>query len=196
MMGELPCLTHQQVADLVFLQMRPDVFRRIEFRSVCGQSLDGDAAFGGCHVLRDQLGAMNRSTVPDDHHWLASVALKHFEEIHHLGRLDGSGVNAEKNPPQADGTDYRQAFPTERFPDDRSLTTGCPRPHPVGLGAYPRLVDENDQTPFTAGFFLMAGHLWRFQWRIFSSSRSMARRDGRWQLKPMAASTLLTWPGW
>lgn len=191
-MGELPRLSHQEVANLVFLQVRPDVFRRIEFRSVCGQSFDGDAAFGGCHVLSDQFGAVNRCAIPNDHHWLASVTLKHFEEIHHLGRLDGSRVNAEKNPPQADGTDYRQAFPTERFPEDRSLATRRPRTHTVGLGAYPRLVDENDQTPFAAGFFLMAGHLCRFQWRIFSSSRSMARRDGRWQLNPMAESTLLT----
>jgi hypothetical protein len=39
------------------------IFRRIEFRGVCGQSFDRDAACGGCHVLRDQLGVMNRSTV-------------------------------------------------------------------------------------------------------------------------------------
>lgn len=178
-MGELPRLSHQQVANLVFLQVRPDVFRRIEFRSVCGQSLDGDPTFGGCHVLRDQFGAVNRRAIPDDHDWLAGVALKHFEEIHHLRRLDSSGVNAEKDPPQADATDYRQALPTKRFPNDRSLATRCPCAHTMGLGAYPRLVDKNDQTPFAAGFFLMAGHLCRFQWRIFSSSRSMARRDGR-----------------
>ena len=74
MMGELPRLSHQQVANLVFLQVRPDVFRRIEFRSVCGQSFDGNVTFGGCHVLHHQLGAMNRRTIPDDQHWLANVA--------------------------------------------------------------------------------------------------------------------------
>lgn len=60
-MGELPRLSHQQVANLVFLQVLPDVFRRIEFRSVSGQSFDGDAVFSGCHVLRDQFGAVNRA---------------------------------------------------------------------------------------------------------------------------------------
>ncbi len=75
MMGELPSLADQQVANLVLLQVRPDVFRRIEFRGVCGQSFDGDTASNASHVLRDQLGAMNRRTVRDDHLGLANVAM-------------------------------------------------------------------------------------------------------------------------
>ncbi len=75
MIGELPSLAYQQVADLVFLQVCPNVFRRIELRGLCGQSFDGDTAFGGCHVLRDQLGAMNRRTFPDDHDELANVTM-------------------------------------------------------------------------------------------------------------------------
>lgn len=120
---------------------------------------------------------------------------EHLEEVDYLRAFDRAGVNTKEDAPQADCPDDRKALPAEGFVEHRGLAAWCPGPHAVRLGADSSLVDKGDQTPFAEGFFLSAGHLWRFHFRIFSSSRSMARRVGRWQLKPIAESTLPTWPG-
>lgn len=98
--GGLPSLSRA----LSCFQDRAQGFRRLTVRGVFRQ------VFHFMRIVKQieqmslslPVGAVNRRATPDDHHWLASVALKHSEEIHHLGRLDGSGVNAEKDPPQAD----------------------------------------------------------------------------------------------
>ena len=45
------------------------------------------------------------------------------------------------------------------------------------------LVDEDDRAALLAGFFLMAGHFFRFQSRICDSLRSRALPVGRWGLQ-------------
>jgi hypothetical protein len=54
----------------------------------------------------------------------------------------------------------------------------------MGSGAQPAFVNKDNGAAFLAGFFFSAGQVERFQPAIFFSFRSMARRVGRWQLKP------------
>lgn len=172
-MGELPCFTRQNIAALMFFQMRPDVSCRIQFWGIGRQAFDGCPTLSRGNVLDNRLGAMGRSAIPNDQHRLVCMALQDFEEIDHLRRLDCSGMNAQRDPPQADGSDHRKALPSKCFTYDRSLAPGSPRPDPERLGAHSGFVDENDQTPFALGF-LMAGHLWRFLWLMFTSSPESA----------------------
>jgi hypothetical protein len=50
--------------------------------------------------------------------------------------------------------------------------------------AQPTFVDEDDGAPLAERFFLSRGQRTRFQYRMASSSRSIARPVGRWQLQP------------
>ena len=159
MMRELPGFTHQEISYLMFLQMGPNVFSWIEFWCISWQAFDDDPSASGDDVFGHQLGPVNRGAIPNHHKWLSRMAFQHLQEIDHLRCLDRSWMNTEENPPQADCANHREAFPAESFAKDRCLAPGCPRPHAMGPGAHSSFVDENDQTPFAAGFFLMAGHL-------------------------------------
>src|SRR5262252_2085919 len=68
----------------------------------------------------------------------------------------------------------RNGFPIEVVLEHRSLTTRRPGATPVGSLAQPAFVDEDDRTPFFFGFFLMVGHVLRFQYSMASSLRSRA----------------------
>ena len=84
--------------------------------------------------------------------------------VHFEGRIFGSGAN-EGN---VAGLDVREEGVLLRFVETVDF------------------VDEDDGSALFAGFFFIAGHSTRFQRRILGSSRSIARRSGRWQLNPLS----------
>lgn len=75
-------------------------------------------------------------------------------------------------------------IPIEMKLDDWGLPFEAPGAYSRGTLADTRLVDEDDQAPFSLGFFLSVGQVRRFQARTASSSRSIARLSGFWGLKP------------
>jgi hypothetical protein len=78
--------------------------------------------------------------------------------------------------------------PVEVKLNDGRLSFGCPGPHSGGAFTDSRLVDKDDQSAFSLGFFLRAGQVLRFHERTASSLRSMARFSGFCGLKPIAPS--------
>ena len=117
------------------------------------------------------------------------------EEVHHLRRLDGAGVEAEVKVPRRQPGGHRKRLPVEVVLQHRSLAARRPGAHPVRALAQSTFVDENDDAPFPAGFFLMAGHTFFFQCWISAWLRSRARPVGRCGLQPRAISSFQTWPG-
>ena len=70
----------------------------------------------------------------------------------------------------------------------RGLPARSPSAHPGRASAQSAFVDKDDGSPLLPGLFFKAGQSTRCQRRMAFSSRSTARRSGRWQLKPLAPS--------
>ena len=110
------------------------------------------------------------------------------QKLDDLEALDTAGMNLEIESPERQAPDDRKAFPVEGLVQHWSLPTGRPSACPRGAGAQPALVDKDDGSSLLPGLFFNAGQSVRCQRRIAFSSRSTARRSGRWQLKPLAPS--------
>jgi len=174
------------------LEVAPEVFHRIEFWSVGWQPLDDHSSTGAGKILGDQPAAVDRRPIPDDQKLPRDMTLQVFEELHDLGALDGALVDLKQAAPQSQCPNDREALPIEGLLKHGGLAHWRPGPGPGGARAQARLVNENDGAPLVPGFFLMFGHCTRFQCEIFFSLRSIARRVGRWQLKPSAPSNFHT----
>lgn len=174
------------------LEVAPEVFHRIEFWSVGWQPFDGHSSTGAGNILSNQPAAVDRRPIPDDQKLPWDVTLQVFEELHDLGALDGALVDLKQTTPQSERPNDREALPIEGLLKHRSLTHWRPGPGPGGARAQALLVNVNDGATLAAGFFFMFGHSTRFQREIFFSLRSIARRAGRWQLKPSAPSNFQT----
>ena len=117
------------------------------------------------------------------------------QKLDDLEALDTAGMNLEIESPEGQAPDDRKAFPVERLRQHRSFAAGRPSAGPRGAGAQPAFVNKDDGSPLLPGLFFNAGHSVRCQRRMAFSSRSTARRSGRWQLKPLAPSQRQTCPG-
>lgn len=105
-----------------------------------------------------------------------------------LEAFDTAGMDLEIEPPERQAANDRKAFPVEGLVQHRGLPPWRPCACPRGAGAQPAFVDKDDGSPLLPGLFFKAGQSVRCQRRIAFSSRSTARRSGRWQLKPLAPS--------
>ena len=172
--------------------MPPHILDRIEFGRVSRQPFDHEATFGGGHIVFDQHTPVDRCAIPDDQHFPMNMTLKMAQKLDDLEALDAPGMNLEVEPPQGQAPDDRKAFPVKGLMQYRGIASGGPSACPRGAGAQPALVDKDDDSPFLPGLFFNAGHSVRCQRRMAFSSRSTARRSGRWQLKPLAPSNRQT----
>ena len=184
-----------QVGNLMSLEMPPHILHRIEFGRVSRQPFNHDAPLGGRHIVFDQHAAVNRCAIPDEQHFSANVSLEVLEKLDDLEAFDAAGVNLEIKSPEGQAPDDRKAFPVERLVQHRSLAPRRPSSCPRWASAQSAFVDKDDGAPLLAGLFFNAGHSVRCQRRMALSSRSTARRSGRWQLKPLAPSNRQTCPG-
>ena len=131
---------------------------------------------------------MDRRAVPNDQHFTGNVSLEMAQKFDDLKAFDAAGVNLEIEPPERQGADDRKAFPVEGLVQHRGLPAWSPSACPCGAGAQPAFVDKDDGSSLLPRLFFKAGHPVRDQCRIALSLRSIARRSGRWQLKPLAPS--------
>src|SRR5580658_885543 len=87
-------------------------------------------------------------------------------------------------------------LPVEVVLEHRRLAAWRPGTTPVRALAQSAFVDEDDRAPFFSGFFLISGHVFRFQWPMASSSRSSARPVGRCGLQFSCRNSFQTCPAW
>jgi len=193
--AEFPGLGRNQVGNLVSFEMTPHIFDWIEFGRIGRQSLAQQAPSRRGDVVFDQQAPMNRRAIPEDQDSPGNMPLEVPEKRDHLQAFDAAGMDLEIESPKYQAANDRKTFPVEGFVEDRGLSTRGPSARPRGAGAQSAFVDEDDGAPLLAGFFFKAGQVVRFHWRIAFSSRSTARRSGRWQLKPLAPSKRQTCPG-
>lgn len=114
------------------------------------------------------------------------MSLEGLEEFDKLLLLDTALVQAEQTVAWGQPGNDRDVRPVEVKLDGGCLAFGRPGAYPRGAFADARLVDKNDQSSFSLGFFLSAGQVLRLQRCTAFSSRSIARLSGFCGLKPSA----------
>ena len=192
---EFPGLGGDQIGNLMCLEVPPHILDGIKFWSIGWQSLDLNASPGGGNVVLDQEAAMNGGAIPENQQLSGNVPLEVFQEFNHLKAFDAAGMDLKEESPKGQGADDRKAFPVERLVKHRSLSPWCPGAGPGRAGAQSAFVNKDKGSSLPARLFFNAGQTASFQRRIALSSRSTARRSGRWQLKPLAPSNRHTCPG-
>ena len=193
--SKFPSFVGDQVANLMGFEMPPDVFDRVKFRCIGGQALDLYSPPGGGDIILYQDTAVNGRPIPEQEYFAGKVPLEVSQKVDDLRAFDAAGVNLEIEPPKGQATNDREAFPIKGLLEDGCLSARSPGANPRRTGTQPAFVDKDDGSPLLTGFFLMAGHSTRRHFRMACSSRSTARRSGRWQLKPLAPSNRHTCPG-
>ena len=173
-------------------EMPPHILDRIEFGCVSRQPFDQKAALGRGHIVFDQEAPVDRCAIPDDQYFSGNVALEMAQKLDGLETFDAAGMDLEIEPPEGQATDDRKAFPVEGLVQHRGLPAQGPSACPRWASAQSAFVDKDDGSLLLSGLFFKAGQSVRCQRRIAFSSRSTARRSGRWQLKPLAPSNRQT----
>jgi len=168
--------------------MPPHILDRIKFGCVSGQPLDDEAAPRGRHIVFDQHAPVDGSTIPDDQQFPRQVPLEVFQKIHHLETFEAARMDLEIKAPQGQAADDRKTFPIEGLLQHRSLPAWRPSACTRWARAQSAFVDKDNGSALLPGLFFKAGQSTRCQRRMAFSSRSTARRSGRWQLKPLAPS--------
>ena len=185
---EFPSLRRNQVGNLMGFEMPPHIFDRIEFGRVSWQPFDPEATFSGGHIVFDQHAPVDWCAIPNDQYFTGEMALEMAQKLDDLEALDAAGMNLEIEPPERQATDDGKAFPVKSLMQHRGFSTRSPSACPRWARAQSAFVNKDDGSPLLLRLFFNAGHSVRCQRRIAFSSRSTARRSGRWQLKPLAPS--------
>lgn len=92
-------------------------------------------------------------------------------------------------------SDRRKLFPVEVLDQDGRFPLRSPSSTHGGLLRKAAFVQESYKSTQFFCFFLIRGHFCRIQRRMSTSSLSLARRAGRWQLHPNPANNFHTCPG-
>ena len=173
-----------EIGQLALLHVAPDVFNRIEFWCVRGQSFQDQVAVERFDVVLDEATAMRRQAIPDDQQLAANLLDKSLQEFDELRAADRAGMQPEIEVPETDAGDDRQLLPVEAVLQDWGLPLGRPGLDPGGSLAQSAFVDEDDGASFATGLFFNAGQRLVRHCLIAASSRWMARPAGRWLEKP------------
>src|ERR1035437_1608029 len=184
------------VGQRMTLEPCPKVFDRIQIGRVRGQEGDLYMPVERIQILAHQEAAMRPQAIPHHQQRLAQVRFERLQERDDFFLLDTALVQPEQAVGASKTSDDRDMIPIEVKLDNRRLALGCPGTNPRRAFADSRLVDEDDQTTFSLGFFLSPGQVRRFQWCTASSLRSIARFSGVCALKPKAPKIrqICVWP--
>lgn len=186
--AQFPRLGRDEVGYFMGFEVAPHIFDRVEFGRIGGQPLNLDATLGGGDEVLDEQASVNRCAIPDNQQLSGNVLPEVLEEFDDLRAFDAPSMNLEVEPPQRQAANDREAFPIKGFVQDGRFSARSPSANPCGPGAQSAFVDKDNGSPLLAGLFFKAGHSTRCHLRMAFSSRSTARRSGRWQLKPLAPS--------
>lgn len=172
------------------IQMIPQGFHGIEFGGVGGQPYGGKPGAVLLQSLLDTSAPVSREPVPHQDHALAAMTPERMEEAHKVRAFDPAGMYGQ-HPSESigircgqDQADAGESLPVERFVDDRSLPPRSPCGADRGSLGEAGFVQESQPSVQPAGVFFTRGHSCRTHRAIAASSRSLARRAGRWRLQP------------
>lgn len=180
------------------VQVAPEEFYGVELRSVWGKPFDSQPILIRLDCLHDHSATMCREAIHEENDREVSMPLQHPYEPRHLRTLDASFVQREE-PADAPAVglgehsgDTRQGMPVERLAQDGGPSYRCPC-RPDGRALRESGLVEETQPRFQAfRVFFTSGQRTRTHLIMAFSSRSMARRAGRWRLQPSERKTRQT----
>lgn len=176
--------------------IRPDIFNRIQFRSIGRQKLNLQPM-----LLRKQVSAhlsafVSRQRIPDQNQSPATQRTPQALKIsNNILSADSALAKSKKKlyaPPRRgcdQRADGRQTLPAEGITNNRSLPARSPCAPDGRTLRKSAFVQESDERLQTAGFFLTRGQSDRTHFLTALSLRSRALVCGRWQLQPMCRRT-------
>lgn len=192
-----------QVREFVAFDVAPHLFDRVQLGRVGGEPFPLEPRALSRQVRGHGTALVRPQSIPEQNHALrAEMTPKVPEEgdERHVGVAAGVGMEVEACAPavpaERQGRGDREPLPmAPRMGQDRGRAAGRPGPADNRLLRDPAFVLEEEPGAAPAGVFFTCGHRWRFHWAIAASSRSRARRAGRWsdQFKPRRMYQ--TWPG-
>ena len=180
----------------MMLQMSPNKFDGIELGCIGRQELNLDSSIGFFHEIPDQSTAMTAEPVPNHQNIARDMAHQMSKEFHNLRTSNSSRKQPEVKRPPGDARDCRKGLPVEMELKHWCLSARRPGAAAMRSFAQTAFVYKYNGLPLQLGFFLSLGHRLFFHRRIASSSRSIARVVGLWQLHPSFFSTFQTCPEW
>ena len=143
-------------------KMRPEIFNRVEFRSVGGKTLNMQPVFVPEEKCFGFFAPMGRQTVPQKNHRAANVSPQRPKEPRDRRTIDGVVSKREKQPDIASrgsggkSTDQREPFPGKRLLQAGRLPFGRPRAADARSLGEARFVMKNERGAELPGFFLCA----------------------------------------
>ena len=189
-------LFHRGVGQRGGVQMIPERLDRIQFWRVGGQPFDAQPFPVPGQRLRHQPTAVGGQAIPEQNHWAAAVASQRVQEAHHLGAPDTPAMQRQQPAAAVAAglgehrSDAGQRLPVEGFHQPWSLPAGRPGGPDRGPLGKPALVQKAQPGFQPLGVFFTCGQRTRTQRVMAGSSRSLARRAGRWRLQPSWPSSL------
>jgi hypothetical protein len=178
------------IAELDPLQLLPEPFAGVQLRGIGWQALQMQALRRTPRQeLLDGLAAMDRRTIPDEHHPAWDLAQQVLEKPDDVVRVEGVALAAEVElAPGRDGTDRRQMVTGTPFPQNRGLAYGGIGAHDTGQRIKPRLVYEENCLLLDLRPLLMAGQVSSRHCAMAASLRCRARLAGFCGLQRSASS--------
>ncbi len=174
--AELREILGTEIRHLVLFPVRPEVFDRVELRSIGREEFKLNLAALSVDPGAHQTAAMDLQTIPDDEQLAADqVPPQVSEEVEDLGGTDAALDQLEVYVPEGDAGDSRELVPGETVLQDRGVTSGRPGSHAVRPFTDPGLVYEDDGSALPGAVFLMlaSASSSTAEWRI----RPVGRRD-------------------
>jgi hypothetical protein len=187
-----------QMPQLDAFELLPEALVRIELRGIRWQALQVEALRGPVREeLLNGVTAVNRRTIPDDHHPTRHLAQQVLQKGHHILRIQGVVLAVEiQLALRRYGTDGGEVVAGPPFPQDRRVPYGGIGAHDTGQGIKARLIYEEDALLLFLRPFLIVGQISARQRAIAASSRCRARRAGFWRLQRSALHKRPIWVRW
>jgi len=183
-----------QVGERVGLEIAPQVLDRVELRGV-----GREVKLPPLHHVKEDLEmetAMNLGAIPDQEQRITKVAGKLLQEPQHRRRIEvliDQQLKVQAHfaaiGTDAQGGDRRDLFvAAANVPEHRGLSAPAPGAAYYRQQKQPAFVEEHQPAAQAPGFFLSCGQSRLIQRWMPSSSRSKARRVGRWGVQPSERS--------
>lgn len=144
------------------LEMVPDEFIRVEFRSVAGEAMGVEPRIPEEKLL-DRAPLVETGVIPEKNHGAAPLLEQLSEESSHLRGTDifirvkpGIEGDAPAFGGDTEGRDGRDFLPTTGTPQNRGLPSGRPGSGDVGNKQKAALIQEDQMGPRSFGVFLYA----------------------------------------
>ena len=184
------------------VQVGPERFDGIELGGIGGEPFDIQPATVPLECRAGEAAAVGGEAIPEEENRTPAMTPQGVEKAHQVGTVDTAAVEGQE-PSETlgarggeHGADSREALPIEGLAQAGGLSFGGPsRPNRRALRE-PALVQKRQPGLQPAGFFLIWGQRTRTQRAMAFSSRSRARRAGRWRLHPSPRRTRQTCRGW